>query len=403
MTDYEQLLSNNSIDELLALLDSEQHEINKTDATGKTLLFHAVKANDLDLAKALLDKGADPNVREETMLTPWLFAGSNGLHSLLKLMTDYQPKLNDANRFGGTALIPSSEKGFLATVLVAIEAGVPVNQQNSLGWSALQEAAILGNDSYLFIEIVKVLLNHGADKSLTDFEDKTALEWAKHHGHKHMVSLLEQDSIGNHLHSPIAQAVYEGDYERAITIISDDPTAENWFWKGFIYELKGDYQAALNTYEEAFKHYDDEQFLFYKAYALRKLKQPTDALEAFDLAIERRPETFFYLYHKSNYLRELGLHEEAVAAMDHLLAKDPTRYDYLFHKANSLRTLGRHEEAVAAMKQASNASPTNPLYPFNQAQSYVLLNRKDDACKLLNEILSKGSFAQAEALLVELQ
>lgn len=403
MTDYEQLVSNKSINELLALLDSEQLEINKPDPTGKTLLFHAVKANDLNLAKALLDKGADPNVREETMLTPWLFAGSNGLHDLLKLMSSYQPKLDDANRFGGTALIPSSEKGFLATVLVAIEAGVPINQQNSLAWSALQEAAILGNESYLFIEIVKILLKHDADVSLTDFDDKTAIDWAKEHNHTQIVALLENGLNSDNSQASVRQAIYAGDYKHAMTMIADSPSAENAFWKGYVYELQGDYQSALATYETALKTYDDDQFLFYKAYALRNLKQATEALAAFDLAIERHPETFFYLYHKSNYLRELGRHEEAVIAMDQLLAKNPTRYDYLFHKANSLRTLKRHEEAIEAMKQASEASPSNPLYPFNQAQSYVLLDKKDDARKLLMTILSKGPFAQAEALLDELK
>ena len=403
MTDYQELVTNHTIADIIELLSSEQLEINQPDATGKTLLFHAVKANQFDLAKALLDKGADPNVREETMLTPWLFAGSNGLHDLLELMTHYHPKLDDANRFGGTALIPSSEKGFLATVRVAIEAGVPVNQQNSLGWSALQEAAILGNDSYLFAEIIRLLLAHGAKVSLTDFEDKTARDWALVHGHTQIVALLDTPSASEASEQALVDAVYSGQYEAALALINEAPSAEHDFWKGFVYELQADYQTALAIYEAAYLTYKDEQFLFYQAYALRKLQQPSQALAAFDLAIERQPDTFFYLYHKSNYLRELGRHEEAVAAMDQLLAKDPARYDYLFHKANSLRTLGRHEEAVTAMQQARQASPTNPLYPFNQAQSYVLLGKKDEARELLNHILTEGSFPQAVALLDELQ
>lgn len=403
MTDNAQLVTNKTTDELMALLDSEQLQINSPDSTGKTLLFHAVKENNLALAKALLDKGADPNAREETMLTPWLFAGSNGLHDQLKLMTAYQPKLDEANRFGGTALIPSSEKGFLATVLVAIEAGVPVNQQNSLAWSALQEVAILGNESFLFTEIMKVLLSHEADVSLTDFDGKTAIDWAEAHGHTQIVALLKDGLPKDRACQVVSQAVYDGDYQHALSLISEHPTAENAFWKGFVQELQGDYRSALTTYEDALSTYQDDQFLFYQAYALRKLKQPTEALAAFDLAIERHPETFFYLYHKSNYLRELGRHEEAVKAMDQLLAKEPDRYDYLFHKANSLRTLTRHEEAVEAMKQASKASPANPLYPFNQAQSYLLMNQTDKARELLSDIVATSKFAQAEALLSELQ
>ena len=44
------------------------------------------------------------------------------------------------NRFGGTALIPASEHGHAATVRILIDAGVPMDHANELGWTALLEA-----------------------------------------------------------------------------------------------------------------------------------------------------------------------------------------------------------------------------------------------------------------------
>ena len=48
MTDYQELVTNHTIADIIELLSSEQLEINQPDATGKTQLFHAVKANQYD-------------------------------------------------------------------------------------------------------------------------------------------------------------------------------------------------------------------------------------------------------------------------------------------------------------------------------------------------------------------
>lgn len=73
----------------------------------------AVINNNLSLAKLLLERGADLNIRDNTMLSPWLCAGANGFHKILRTALKYNPEISSTNRFGGTVLLPSSEKGYL--------------------------------------------------------------------------------------------------------------------------------------------------------------------------------------------------------------------------------------------------------------------------------------------------
>ena len=61
------------------------------------------------------------------------------------------------NRFGGTSLIPASERGHVAYVRRAVRTGIDANHVNDLGWTALLEAVILGDGSRPYQQIVTTL------------------------------------------------------------------------------------------------------------------------------------------------------------------------------------------------------------------------------------------------------
>lgn len=100
--------------------------------------------------------------------------------------------LKSTNRFGGTALIPASERGHVETVRTLIKAGVDVDHINRLGWTALIEAVILSDGGPAHVEIVKLLKDAGADLSIKDNDGVTALEHAKKRGFIDIVAVLEQ-------------------------------------------------------------------------------------------------------------------------------------------------------------------------------------------------------------------
>ena len=325
------------------LLLDKGEKIDEQDRDGRTPLMIAVINNNLSLAKLLLERGADLNIRDNTMLSPWLCAGANGFHKILRTALKYNPEISSTNRFGGTVLLPSSEKGYLKTVETALEAGVSVNHMNDLGWSALQEAVILGNGGFLYRDIIRKLMQFGADPDLKDHEGKTAKDWAVSRGEHSVIELLEGRADNNY--QEIRALIDKEAYDEAITLLCEPDSLEKCYLLGHCYTLEERYEDALEIYRKAAgMDGGSPEFLFYSANVLRTMKRVEDTLDEYDKAIQAAPDYFFYRYHKSNYLRELGRHEEAVAEMDQLLSKDPRRYDYMFHKANSLRTLGRHRQ-----------------------------------------------------------
>ena len=62
---------------------------------------------------------------------------------------------------------------------------------NKLGWTALLEAVILGDGGATHTEIVRLLVDAGANVNLADRDGVTPLAHAKRRGFAGMVSILE--------------------------------------------------------------------------------------------------------------------------------------------------------------------------------------------------------------------
>lgn len=341
-------------------LVKEGANVHYQDDRGRTPLMSATQQNNIPLAKLLVDAGSDVNKRDNMLLTPWICAAANGFYEILEYGAPHAD-VKLANRFGGTALLPSSEKGFLKAVDVAIKAGVPVNHINDLGWTGLQEAVILGDGGSLFKLILRMLMNHGADPTTLDHDEKTAIDWAKEYGQMDVLAILEDTYDKN---TPEEKAIAEilqlmsaDDLEaagkKAADALAEFQTLDFYFLKGYMHILQKDYAAGIAVYEEALEQEGgNPEFYFYIANALREQKQVDEAIAAYQKAIDHDDTYFYFRYHLSNYLRELGRHEEAIKQMDILLEQNPGRYDYLFHKANSLRVLGQNDEADRLLAEA---------------------------------------------------
>ncbi|WP_028329847.1 ankyrin repeat domain-containing protein [Brachyspira alvinipulli] len=166
-------------------------DINMQDNRKRTALMIAVYKNDINMVKLLVDNNADVNIQDENLNSPFLYAGARGLLDILKLLYKKADTINVLNIYGGNALIPACEKGHLETVRFLLEnTNINVNHVNKLSWTALLEVVILGDDSYNYVEIVKLLLKHGADKNIKDNRGNDALYYAKTKGFKNIEKLL---------------------------------------------------------------------------------------------------------------------------------------------------------------------------------------------------------------------
>ncbi|WP_319783570.1 ankyrin repeat domain-containing protein [Oceanisphaera sp. IT1-181] len=158
----------------------------------QTPLMVATHANHVATAKVLIDAGADVNAKDAIQDSPYLYAGARGHLEILKMTLDHGADLTSTNRYGGTALIPAAERGHVETVRTLIQAGTNIDHINNLGWTALLEAIILADGGPRHIEIVRLLVDAGADVNLADKERTTPLQHARQRGYSAMVTLLEQ-------------------------------------------------------------------------------------------------------------------------------------------------------------------------------------------------------------------
>ncbi len=108
----------------------------------------------------------------------------------LEVLLPANPNLRIRNRFGGVSIIPASERGHVDYVRRVVETDIDVNHVNDLGWTALLEAVILGDGSKRYQDIVKILLDAGADRGLADRNGVTARAHAERRGHDAIAALL---------------------------------------------------------------------------------------------------------------------------------------------------------------------------------------------------------------------
>ncbi|WP_213033211.1 ankyrin repeat domain-containing protein [Acinetobacter sp. ANC 4558] len=191
MTNPFNLIVTNNIPEVSSYIQ-QSGDLNIRNSRGETLLMNAIYQNKDEIAKLLIHAGADVNAQDQMKNSPFLYAGAEGKIELVKLMLNHQPDFKIYNRYGGTALIPAAEKGHVETVrLLANTKNYPINYVNSLGWTALMEAVVLGDGGHDQAEIIKILLDAGADKTIPDKNNVSALTHAQRRGFHQIVELLK--------------------------------------------------------------------------------------------------------------------------------------------------------------------------------------------------------------------
>jgi len=109
--------------------------------TGATTLFTAVEGGDRDRVAALLESGADPNLRNDRSVP---------------------------------VIIAAAAAGHAAVVELLLSRGAAVDLATDDDDTALMYAATLGQ-----AEIVKILLAHGADPSHRNRWGRSVLDWAE--------------------------------------------------------------------------------------------------------------------------------------------------------------------------------------------------------------------------------
>ncbi|MEO7267921.1 MAG: ankyrin repeat domain-containing protein [Knoellia sp.] len=165
-------------------------DLEARDAQERTPLLLAATFDHVEVAHLLVAMGASADALDARHDTPWLVTGVTGSVEMLEALLPAGPDLTIRNRYGGVSVIPASERGHVDYVRRVVRTGIDVDHVNDLGWTALLEAVILGDGGERHQEIVRILLDAGADPAIEDKDGVTALEHARRKGQTGVVAQL---------------------------------------------------------------------------------------------------------------------------------------------------------------------------------------------------------------------
>jgi cytohesin len=190
-------IDRNDVDGLRRVLKEDPALVRQTEAGmlphWRWTLLHAATAGPsvIGIVSALVDAGADVNVKDNEGNTPLHFAMKRmgareklplqDYEAVIKLLLEKKADVHAVNVGGATPLHTASAfRAAPAGVELLIQAGANVNQkapESYGGWTPLHGAAARNS-----ADIITVLLKHGADRTAKDAKGMTPLQVAEQGG-----------------------------------------------------------------------------------------------------------------------------------------------------------------------------------------------------------------------------
>ena len=168
---------NNKKIDIVELLIDKGADINIKNNNDEALLIIAIKMNDQALVKLLIDKGADINVRKSGNDTALLFAVDKNHQEIVKLLIEKGANLDSVNSNGRTALNQACLSDYIKVAKILVDSGANLDLAEADGdtplINILRNGRNKNND-----EFAKILINKGADVTIENKIQKTAMDYA---------------------------------------------------------------------------------------------------------------------------------------------------------------------------------------------------------------------------------
>ncbi|XP_059621039.1 ankyrin repeat and KH domain-containing protein mask isoform X3 [Phlebotomus argentipes] len=209
--------TDNDVNAVRRLLGEGNSTINEGTDDGESLLSLACSAGYYELAQVLLAMSAQVEDRgQKNDCTPLMEAASAGHVDIIKLLISHGADVNAQSSTGNTPLMYACAGGHVAAVQELLAHGANVEDHNENGHTPLMEAASAGH-----VEVAKILLEHGAGINTHSNEFKeSALTLACYKGHLDMVRFLleagaDQEHKTDEMHTALMEASMDGHVEVA--------------------------------------------------------------------------------------------------------------------------------------------------------------------------------------------
>ncbi len=157
----EKVYEKNNFEFALALIDAGAEVDMPFKGHGDQTLLHRMAGINLEMQKALLERGADPRYKEALGRTVLHIAASHGLTPFALPLLEKAPELIWDKDLVGRTPLHCAVNAPLASPMIdfLIENGAEVDAADGEGYTALHSAALMGK-----ADIVEILLRRGAQK-----------------------------------------------------------------------------------------------------------------------------------------------------------------------------------------------------------------------------------------------
>ena len=155
------------------------------DAEAAQKLLDAAESGRAEVARQLLDTGADREAKKQSGETALMLAAANGHAKIVNLLLNRKADLEAKDEAGKTALMLAAEQNQVPVVKMLLDKGAYVEAETISGETALIQAVKKGFD-----RIVSLLLNKQATLYAKDPSGKTALILATETNQARIVKML---------------------------------------------------------------------------------------------------------------------------------------------------------------------------------------------------------------------
>ena len=157
------------------LIAEHPEHINARGGRQVSPMHTAAYAGHAEILSLLLDHGADLEGRGDYDMTPLLQASMGGNLEAGLCLLDRGANINGRNRFGGVPLLYAANYGHVEFARMLLKRGAGINENDNVGGKTPLHCAVEG----MKIQVVRLLLEHGADVNVRDKQDRTPSQHAE--------------------------------------------------------------------------------------------------------------------------------------------------------------------------------------------------------------------------------
>jgi ankyrin repeat protein len=170
------------------IIVNEEHSqnVNSHDFTNSATPLHlASKSGHLEVARILIEGGADVSALDDDGRTTLHLASQSGHLEVARMLVERDADVSAQDDDGRTTLHLASKSGHLEVARILIEGGADVSAQDEDGRTPLHLASKAGR-----LEVARMLIERGADVSALDNEGQTPLQVASGAGEPEVAHML---------------------------------------------------------------------------------------------------------------------------------------------------------------------------------------------------------------------